>query len=131
MIIAFLNQKGGVGKTTLSCNVATAFAQVGESTLLIDDSKIINHINARQKTGGRLESTDLASALVACKSAVCRHGKPYFSHDLMLCRGHDIMEILAIGFRYAIGSRSASASSTSEAAGTPERRHISSTEANG
>ncbi len=36
MIIAFLNQKGGVGKTTLSCNVATAFAQVGESTLLID-----------------------------------------------------------------------------------------------
>ncbi len=36
MIIAFLNQKGGVGKTTLSCNVATAFAQAGESTLLID-----------------------------------------------------------------------------------------------
>jgi chromosome partitioning protein len=36
MITAFLNQKGGVGKTTLSYSFATALVQAGHKVLLVD-----------------------------------------------------------------------------------------------
>lgn len=39
MIISFLNQKGGVGKTTLSVNVAACLARRGHRVLLIDADK--------------------------------------------------------------------------------------------
>jgi chromosome partitioning protein len=39
MIVSFLNQKGGVGKTTLSVNVAGYLAQQGHRVLLIDADK--------------------------------------------------------------------------------------------
>jgi len=39
MIISFINQKGGVGKTTLSVNVAAYLASQGHRVLLIDADK--------------------------------------------------------------------------------------------
>lgn len=36
LVIAFFNQKGGVGKTSIACNVAAAIARQGLQTLVID-----------------------------------------------------------------------------------------------
>jgi chromosome partitioning protein len=39
LVISFLNQKGGVGKSSLSINVAACFALLGQRVLLIDADK--------------------------------------------------------------------------------------------
>ena len=39
VVISFLNQKGGVGKTTLAVNVAAGLARNGHNVLLIDADK--------------------------------------------------------------------------------------------
>lgn len=44
-VIAFVNQKGGVGKTTLSINIASVLADLGYNVLLIDNDSQSNVTN--------------------------------------------------------------------------------------
>lgn len=86
---------------------------VNRKTLAIDPNVLVNHINARQRVAGRtLSDNAFELAKVTCSEARCGEGRPYFHHDLLLCRGHDLMEILAIGFKSLFGSRSATESSS-------------------
>ena len=49
-IIGFVNSKGGVGKSTVACNIAVEVALEGKSPLLIDgDSGIVNGFQGYQR----------------------------------------------------------------------------------
>ena len=59
LIISFLNQKGGVGKSTLSVNVAACLALLGQRVLLIDADKqgtASSWASLREETGFQLVS---------------------------------------------------------------------------
>ena len=85
---------------------------VDRKTLTIDPAEFIKHLNARQGASGNpLPAAATDQARDACAKARCEKGQPYFQHDLLLCRGHDLMELLAIGFRSLFGTRSAAESS--------------------
>ena len=85
---------------------------IDKKTLSINPRKLVTHLNARQgDTCCVLPGTAVAMATQSCSHARCERGLSYFQRDLLLCRGHDLMEIPAIGFRSLFGSRSAAESS--------------------
>ena len=62
MIIAFLNQKGGVGKTTLAIHTAAAFARAGRDVVLVDadpQGSALDWVEARRR---RLEGASVDGA---------------------------------------------------------------------
>jgi hypothetical protein len=84
---------------------------VDKKTLAIDSAKLVAHLNAQQgSTSCVLPTTVGDLAKKTCSEALCERGLSYFQHDLLLCRGHDLMGLLAIGFRSLFGSRSAAES---------------------
>lgn len=96
-------------------NVSFQFLDISKildrKTLSIDTKVLLNHLNARQGgNGSRMPESAPAEADSACKEALCEKGSPYFKHPLLLCRGHDLMEVLAVAFRSTLGSRTAAES---------------------
>lgn len=54
MIISVLNQKGGVGKTTIAVNIARCFARNGLRTLLVDSDSQGSAQKWHERSGGEL-----------------------------------------------------------------------------
>lgn len=54
MVISFISYKGGVGKTTLSENVAVCFASAGKSVCIVDADDSANSASWARKRGAEL-----------------------------------------------------------------------------
>jgi hypothetical protein len=107
--LRFHSQRGKMGVSFRNLDINRL---IDKKSLTIGEAELVGHLNNRQGvTGCVLPADSLERAFEACNEALCNKGNPYFVHELLLCRGHDLMEILAVGFRSLIGSRSATESS--------------------
>ena len=59
MVISFISYKGGVGKTTLSENVAVCFAHAGRSVCIVDADDSANSVSWSKKRNGTLPNIDV------------------------------------------------------------------------
>lgn len=107
--LRFLSQRKGLNVSFQLLDISKI---LDRKYLSIDPKALLNHLNARQGgNGSRMSDDDLAKADSACADAKYGRQEPYFKHPLLLCRGHDLMELLAVAFRSTLGSRSAAESS--------------------
>lgn len=78
---------------------------VDKKTLDVDEGKLIAHLRGCQRPGHKKLSPDtLVHAQRACNEALCSKKKKYFVHELLLCRGHDLTNLLSYAARSCCGS---------------------------
>ncbi len=85
--IAFLNSKGGVGKTTSAVNTAAALAELGNSVLLIDmdaQSHVASHLGLEVDTAKSVDAV-LQEKHGRIETAILK--TPYVNLDVVLSTG--------------------------------------------
>lgn len=81
---------------------------VDKKTLKLDSSKLVAHLSGAQKKDTLQITTHILSqASAACEAAAHPDKSKYFIHDLLVCRGHDLVALFSIGLRSRWGSRKA------------------------
>jgi hypothetical protein len=81
---------------------------IDRKTLVFDESKLLNHLSTHQGTDKvPISSATISAAKQACKKAKCLKKMSYFSHDFLICRGHDLMGIFGLALRSFCGSQNA------------------------
>lgn len=81
---------------------------IDKRTMDIDESKLITHLSAHQGSDKTpIATTSISAAKRACNNAKCARQLKYFAHDLLVCRGHDLMNILGLALRAFCGSQNA------------------------
>lgn len=81
---------------------------VDKRTMKAEDSKLVAHLSGLQPNGTlRPTIKTIEEAKLACAAAEHPLGIKYFSNELMLLRGHDLMAALALGLRTLWGTLSA------------------------
>ncbi len=109
--IAELRYHSQIQKINISFKKLDIERLLDKKSLEIDSDTLIPHLNSRQSVAGlKISNAAIADARKDCKRALCQSGNAYFSNPFLLCRGHDLMEILAIGFRSLFGTRTPSES---------------------
>ncbi len=79
-----------------------------KKTMNVDQVKLISHLNAQQNNNiTRLTNDVCLKAKHAASFALCQKLSKYFSHDLLICRGHDLMSILNYALRTYCGTLNA------------------------
>lgn len=83
MIISILNQKGGVGKTTLAVSLARSFHKKGHKTLLVDSDPQGSALNWHERSNG-----DLIDAVCLSKNTLEKDVKMFVdSYDYIFIDG--------------------------------------------
>lgn len=99
-LIRFYSQKKGMHLKLSDIEIAKF---VSLKDLSLDVHKMLSHMGNKQDPRVSLTVGHYAEAKEEVARAIC-DGSQYFSNDLMLCRGHDLIDIVSLGLRKVFGS---------------------------